>query len=207
VVPKWVLVPLGVVVTALVIPAFTRQWDDRQKAQELKASLVARMAAATTGALVSHGEVTFGKGPDSLVLPPSSSALTATVKDWERESFAIRSELSTFLGHGVLQKWQAYATQMDLFFIVLGNPTDEKSVQQLALQLGYSPQQAASKAQDVVSTGLGASAIRQQEYLDFKTALVSSEEDVARSVLVSHVNGYSTNFSDFVRNLRPPRPW
>jgi hypothetical protein len=201
-----VLVPLGFLVTALVIPAFTRQWDDRQKAQELKASLVRRMAAATTSALVSHGDVTFGKGPDSLVLPPSSSALTSTVKDWERSSFAIESELSTFLGQGVLERWQAYNTQMELFFIVLGNPTDEKNVEELALRLGYSPGQAASKAQDAVSTGLGANTIREQEYIDFNTALVGSEQDVARAVLVSHVNGYSTDFADFLRDLRPPWP-
>jgi hypothetical protein len=37
---------LGIALTAWLLPAFTRQWDDRQKANELKARLVQEIAAA-----------------------------------------------------------------------------------------------------------------------------------------------------------------
>jgi hypothetical protein len=45
---------VGVVLSALLslwlIPAFTRQWDDRQKAHDLKAALIAEMATASAQA-------------------------------------------------------------------------------------------------------------------------------------------------------------
>src|SRR4051794_19460716 len=47
-----VVTVLGVALTAWLLPAFTRQWDDRQKAQELKASIASQIAAATADALV-----------------------------------------------------------------------------------------------------------------------------------------------------------
>jgi hypothetical protein len=50
---------LGIALSAWLIPAFTRQWDDRQKARELKASLVTEMAAATAAALTSGKDGLF----------------------------------------------------------------------------------------------------------------------------------------------------
>ena len=38
---------LGIALTAWLLPAFTRQWEDRQKSRELKADLIAQMSAAT----------------------------------------------------------------------------------------------------------------------------------------------------------------
>jgi hypothetical protein len=43
---------LGIGISAWLIPAFTRQWDDRQKALELKVAVVAQIASATSQALV-----------------------------------------------------------------------------------------------------------------------------------------------------------
>ena len=46
---------IGIALTAWLLPAFTRQWDDRQKAHELKASIVTDMASATAQ-MVGEGE-------------------------------------------------------------------------------------------------------------------------------------------------------
>src|SRR5215213_208236 len=43
---------LGIALTAWLLPAITRQWDDRQKAHELKATLAADLASATARSLV-----------------------------------------------------------------------------------------------------------------------------------------------------------
>jgi hypothetical protein len=42
---------LGIGLTAWLLPAFTRQWDDRQKAHEIKAALAFQIAAATADAV------------------------------------------------------------------------------------------------------------------------------------------------------------
>ncbi len=41
---------LGIAISAWLIPAFTRQWDDRQKAHELKAAVLSEIAAASASA-------------------------------------------------------------------------------------------------------------------------------------------------------------
>jgi hypothetical protein len=52
-IPTTVIVTLvGIALTAWLLPAFTRQWDDRQKAQALKADLATQIAAATSQTLV-----------------------------------------------------------------------------------------------------------------------------------------------------------
>src|SRR5690242_11337061 len=52
-VPTALLVTLlGIALTAWLLPAFTRQWDDRAKARELKASLASDIAAATARAII-----------------------------------------------------------------------------------------------------------------------------------------------------------
>src|SRR3954465_14347156 len=43
---------LGIALTAWLLPAFTRQWDDRQKAHELKTALTSQIATATADALI-----------------------------------------------------------------------------------------------------------------------------------------------------------
>jgi hypothetical protein len=43
---------LGITLSAWLLPAITRQWDDRQKAHELQAVLVANMASASAKALI-----------------------------------------------------------------------------------------------------------------------------------------------------------
>src|SRR5918994_2749379 len=47
-----VVAVLGLVLGSWFIPAFTRQWDDRQKAGELKAVIISKMASATGRALL-----------------------------------------------------------------------------------------------------------------------------------------------------------
>src|SRR5262252_3189899 len=46
-----VMTLLGLALTAWLFPAVARQWDDRQKATELRASLVAQIASASAHAL------------------------------------------------------------------------------------------------------------------------------------------------------------
>src|SRR4051812_9873136 len=53
---------LGVALTAWLLPAFTKQWDDRQKAHELKTAIVTDIASATAGAMIGGEAIWSGKG-------------------------------------------------------------------------------------------------------------------------------------------------
>src|SRR5262249_21299243 len=58
-VPSSLIVTLiGIALTAWLLPAFTRQWDDRQKARDLKASLADEMSAATATLLSTSDRLT-----------------------------------------------------------------------------------------------------------------------------------------------------
>jgi hypothetical protein len=83
---------VGVALTAWLLPAFTKQWDDRQKARDLKAAIEADMASATADALT---------GGDTVVTSqswahPTFKAPAAETK-WARTSLEIQAKLQTYL--------------------------------------------------------------------------------------------------------------
>src|SRR5438874_375987 len=65
-VPTSLLVTLlGIALTAWLLPAFTRQWDDRQKSHELAASLIGESAAANADVLTAGQDAVFQLRPKS----------------------------------------------------------------------------------------------------------------------------------------------
>ena len=58
-----VVAVLGIVLGSWLLPAFTRQWDDRQKAGEVKAAIVAQIASASGRALLEVHQATTRPGP------------------------------------------------------------------------------------------------------------------------------------------------
>lgn len=75
-----VLTIVGLVLSAWLLPAITRQWDDRQKAHAFQASLIEDMSAANARALVAAQdafETSFAAGhlfPHPSELGPRSAA-------------------------------------------------------------------------------------------------------------------------------------
>src|SRR3954468_13838267 len=62
---------LGIALTAWLLPAFTRQWDDRQKVRELHAQFADQIAATTAkalsrGALVARRPISVSARRDQL---------------------------------------------------------------------------------------------------------------------------------------------
>jgi hypothetical protein len=98
---------VGIALTAWLLPAFTRQWDDRQKAQELKAGIVADMAAATARALVG-GEAIWAE-------PPRKVNRDEIADDWARSSLSIEARLRAYLPPRIVAAWQIYTWMVDRF--------------------------------------------------------------------------------------------
>lgn len=89
---------VGIVVTAWLLPAFTRQWDDRQKAQELKSALVADMASASARALTGGEPIWSGGRADS----------KRVLSDWGASSLRIETRVRAYLGPELVTAWQIY---------------------------------------------------------------------------------------------------
>jgi hypothetical protein len=110
---RWRLrLPASVVVTLLVAalstwiaPAIARQWDDRQKAQELKAAVVGDMATATSSALVG-GEAIWAD-------PPRQVNRAAIADDWACSSLAIEARLRAYFSQQIVTYWQIYTWLVD----------------------------------------------------------------------------------------------
>jgi hypothetical protein len=91
---------VGIALTGWLLPAFTRQWDDRQKAHELGTSLVAQMAQATGDALTANQAALF-RTPRTSTTKPSL--------EWSRASLVIEARLDAYFSDDLVDKWRAYS--------------------------------------------------------------------------------------------------
>src|SRR5215470_7288837 len=88
-VPTSLIVTLaGILLTAWLVPAFTRQWDDRQKAQELKSALVADMGSASARALTGGEPIWSGGKADT----------KRVLTDWDSSSLRVETRLRAYFG-------------------------------------------------------------------------------------------------------------
>ncbi len=88
----------GVVLSAWLLPAFTRQWDDRQKARQLKAAIVADMASDSARALIGAGR---------------SKPSDGVAESWLRASAQIEAQLRAYFSADVVAAWQVYSYVVD----------------------------------------------------------------------------------------------
>jgi hypothetical protein len=97
-VPTAVVVTLlGAALTAWFLPALTRQWDDRQKARELKGDLVTQMSRATVNSVL-DGYYAFRK---------PTRAESARDR-WRLTSLLTEAQLRTYLPAKDADAWKAY---------------------------------------------------------------------------------------------------
>lgn len=106
---------LGVVATALVtawvFPAMTKQWDDRQKEHELKASVISDIAAASAHALVG-GEAILGEDLDRTA---RASLRRRVGNQWELSALETEARIRTYFPLPVVQSWLIYSWAVDRF--------------------------------------------------------------------------------------------
>jgi hypothetical protein len=107
---------LGLAVTAWLIPAMSRQWDDRQKEHDLKAAIVADMSSATARAVVG-GEAIWSAAEDPPRHAPMKPAQLSQIGDqWALSALAIDARLrSYFPDASVVAGWELYAWAVDRF--------------------------------------------------------------------------------------------
>jgi hypothetical protein len=122
---------LGLAVTAWLIPAMSRQWDDRQKEHDLKAGIVADMSTSTARALVG-GEAIWSEVQRARM---NQGQLTEIGDQWALSAVAIDARLrSYFPGSSVVAGWELYSWAVDRF--IKGNHVSMSIALQDAVQNG-----------------------------------------------------------------------
>jgi hypothetical protein len=95
---------LGIALTAWLLPAITRQWDDRQKARELKADLVVQMSRATVSSVL-----------DGYYLFRKPTRFEPARDRWRLNNLQIQAQLRTYFPAKVADAWEAYRVSVDEF--------------------------------------------------------------------------------------------
>jgi hypothetical protein len=203
---------VGIVLTAWLLPAFTRQWDDRQKAHEIKAALATQIAAATADAVTrSNVEArlndarSFRKAKadpgywsriSGTPLGENLDAHGRLYDMWLRYRIAIEANLrANFDSETVIAALHRYSEAMgDLIHIAAGGTIVVSEV-----------------APDIPLTSADKRVLAYWKVEDgnyFPTsvvgeALLRGENKFIAEVLAAHVQGYSTTTHDLIRDLIP----
>jgi hypothetical protein len=111
-IPTPVVVTLiGLVLSAWLLPAITRQWDDRQKAHQVKSALVTEMAEASARAFSGARRLLFVPRFD--VAAGDFAPPPQPLEQWSKESTRIEAELRANLTPRDVTLWQHYSTLVD----------------------------------------------------------------------------------------------
>jgi len=193
---------LGIALTAWLLPAFTRQWDDRQKAHELKTSLVTEMTAATAGVLVHSREALTSEEPEKV--------LSRTSVDWQLSSIRIEQKLrSYFYGTGITDTWHNFSSVVNYTLARLLGRDIEAELLRPAVRKTFASVHRGGVVRDYrrsmnyVADRLNAPFPRSLEYTAVQRELLTVEERIAVRVLAADPTGYSTTAHDFFHDLIP----
>jgi len=178
---------LGLVLGSWLIPALTRQWDDRQKANEVRASVAYEAASATARALSDAQQASLAglwKG--------SRPSTSAAAREWAVASLRIQAKLQTYFGREALEHWQLVSWYVST-----------------ALSLAYGD--AAGIWTEAIGDNRSASLEAQVlRYWDNRVdgsslaaAILAEQREITQRIIGMHVRGYSTTWHDVVSDLFP----
>jgi hypothetical protein len=229
-VPKAVLVTvLGFALSAWLVPAMTRQWDDRQKVHELKAGVVADMASVSARALLAGEAVWSGQ-------QPTARERKRVENEWGLSTLELEARLRAYFPRSVVTGWEVYAWAVDRFLdarspsasaaledaVTSDAPLDPRvadaAAQLLALlpdgpgpSFGKSAHMPISDSKNIplLRKMLSPQLERYEQtapyakWTAFEKQLLDLEQAVADQVLHSHVAGFSTTPRDLMHDLLP----
>jgi hypothetical protein len=201
-------VPTSVLVTVLVAafsvwvaPAFTRQWDDRQKEHELKALLVAGIGDATARVLTDGEDALSAKHGDSVRrLPPAMRA-------WDITGLKIETRLRAYFPAEVVADWrsfeyvvavlQAYLYERSTLSALQPNTQGWTQLKKPVFVVAW------RTVQEAFSSELGGKRPSPLQYFNVEQRILAAQQSVNDAILAAHADGYSTTRRDLLRDLLP----
>jgi len=223
---------LGIALTAWLLPAFTRQWDDRQRARELKASVAAQIAAATADAIVRGmdaerkiaaryappgGDTRIARTPigTSDLVTRTHDSVNRLYEPWLRQRFIIDAKLRAYFPPAVYDRMRRYD---GLVFLMLdlgsgqytsdltGDEVWSVSIQDDSALLGVTPKRLRTDIH-ALAVAIGGSGAQRADgffaFRDIAAAVRERQSQFIAAILASHVDGYSTTTRDLIHDLIP----
>jgi hypothetical protein len=214
----------GILLSGWILQAITRQWDDRQKAHDLKVSLASQIALLTSQELAASRAALFRT---RLILRPDqlqpNRPVPRPLDQWTTSVIRIDTALSAYAPAAVRQEWRDFtlvvAQTLDDEFARVGDVSfsiPESPSPQVPHSLGPRPlsetlknvirkRKALSRARRRYArtknnfTALGAIVA----FHELQVAEVKAEEELAHHILRAHLSGFSTTRHDLLRDLVP----
>jgi hypothetical protein len=210
--PKTVLVTASITLaTAWLFPALSHQWQDRQKARELTAALVARIGKDTSQALITSDFLSSER-----LLPSTSpgrfnqEAFNELDLAWRTSSAEIDAQLQAYYSQAVVRHWQRYASLVQHAYFL---PTPDRYQRPGTLKelRKYLPARFDSQTLDrlrspwIAKTGrvTGSTSGAVLAYLKVTAALLDEERELISQILDDHPEGFSTRPQDLAHDLLP----
>lgn len=207
--PKTVVVTVLVtLLTAWLFPAISRQWQDRQRARELTAGLVADIGRNTSIALVTSNFITFNRFPstdDETKRGFNQQAFNQLDLDWRMSSAVTEAQLQAYYSRNVVARWRSYSDLVhDTYFLITDN-VSMRGDTLAALREHLGPRIKPGWNFDTMSAPWVSSPRLKprRAYLYVSTALLDEKASLIDEVLHDHPQGYSTRPSDLVHDLVP----
>jgi hypothetical protein len=203
--PRTLLLTLfGAALSAWLIPAFTRQWQDRQKEREIKVALVSDIGDSSSDALVTSQYVANRAFPGG----NGQAEYNRFSLDWARRSAQIEAKLRAYFpDQQLVDDWREYAivVQND-FYLLTGGSGKAGAVQTVRQYLESTPEGSEAIA------GVNWKRLRSLNFNDQSAVddyvlvtgqLLDGKERLIRAILNANAEGFSTTGSDFIDDLTP----
>jgi hypothetical protein len=227
-VPKGlVLTVVGTLLTAWLIPVLTRQWQDQQRAQELRAAIVTRIGRDATDALVlssfiANGRFEAVRDPKRPFRIPMKLFNDLDL-NWERNRREIGAQLEAYFSDtDIVDQWRAYGqlTRDTYWLITERRFNREWTVTRLQERLGEKyrckieslrePFPTATRERTQPPTLSRRSMCKPSElrsqrinYFFVATAFLEAKSTLTEEILHTDPDGLSTDTSDLLHDLLP----
>jgi hypothetical protein len=201
--PKPVLMVLfGAAVSAWLIPAFTRQWQDRQKEREIKVALVSEISDSTSDALATSQYIANRAGEFD------QADYNRITLDWFQRSAQVEARLEAYFpGQALVGDWHDYSIVVENGLYLLTSEAGGKGVAadtvRKYLESAGAPG-AASVNWDLLRGPLdldNRDAVA--AYTSVASALFDTGKILIRRILNANAEGFSTTRGDLVEDLTP----
>lgn len=211
-VPTSVVVTLiGIALTAWLLPAFTRQWDDRQKARELKAAIADEIAIDTSRMISAGFDVAQAQKAQV-----RSRRYSAAYGFWDPASLRMSIRLRAYFPRNIVERWSAFSYGVKRYLQACdeasppGQPFDTTISTRrtdLADWLRHYTMGHAMDQDTIEADVLDATGNRPDDRLGViytgRIWLLAKANTLITSLFAAHTAGFSTTRGDLLRDLLP----
>lgn len=201
--PKPILMVLfGAAISAWLVPAFTRQWQDRQKEREIKVALVSEISDSTSNALVTSQFVA------NRALADGQAEYNRISLDWAQRSAQVEAKLAAYFpGRALVDDWHDYSIVVENDFYLLTKSTAGKAeavdTVRRYLESARGPESTAAVNWDQLRALDFDNVQAVDDYVLVSRELLDASKPLIQAILDANAEGFSTTGGDLVDDLTP----